>query len=600
MLSNKTKKEIIDIFEKNKRSWRYSKKEIKLLLGVEPDKQEIYDIVYNISESEKVAECGKEKSFRHFSFGYEFCKRNCPCSVTSGRSKAKDTMVERYGCEHASQNTEIQNRIKATNRERYGCDYPMSNEGIRKKSTETNIKNRGVAYPTQCPVVKQKIVTTNQERYGSDYAVSSDEIRKKIEKTNESRYGGKSPLCSNEVRDKVGNTMINKYGHRNPSHVTEIRDRANNTFVSILQNQELRDAILAKRKNTTIEKYGVENYSQINIPSTSLDILSSSSHLSDFIKDKSCSSAAEILGISYSCLTKTMDKLGLYTSQSSYENEIASFLDDFGITYQRNVRKPLGGKYELDFFFPDHNLAIEFNGIYWHSTARIKDTLYHYKKMKFCKDANIKLLMINEDEWLLRPTAWKNRITNILKRSTNGPPARKLKISAIGQQAANSFFSMYHIQGETSGIINAMAAFNDNGDIVAVMAFNKQRNTGKIELIRYCTSGSSHAGVFSRLFSHSVKTFGYNAVISFADLKHSSGEVYQKNGFSEVYHIRPDYRYVIRNRTYHKSSFTKAKIKKKYGVEAKTERTAMESLGFHRIYDCGKIKYIWEMKHQGI
>jgi hypothetical protein len=45
-----------------------------------------------------------------------------------------------------------------------------------------------------------------------------------------------------------------------------------------------------------------------------------------------------------------------------------------------NNRKILKGK-ELDIYLPDEKLAIEFDGIYWHS---LKDENYHLNKTKLC------------------------------------------------------------------------------------------------------------------------------------------------------------------------------------------------------------------------
>jgi len=124
------------------------------------------------------------------------------------------------------------------------------------------------------------------------------------------------------------------------------------------------------------------------------------------------------------------------------------------------------------------------------------------------------------------------------------------------------------------------------------MAFNYQRGTRKIELIRFCSDGKQYPGAFSRMFNHAIISQEYKEVISFVDLRYSIGEVYDRNGFTMIKEIGPDYRYVVKNKTMHKSSFTKAKISKKFDIDMTnlTERQAMAQLGIHRIYDCGKIK----------
>lgn len=57
---------------------------------------------------------------------------------------------------------------------------------------------------------------------------------------------------------------------------------------------------------------------------------------------------------------------------------------------------------ELDIFLPDINKAIEYNGVYWHSSnySVYKDNV----KKEQCKQKNIDLLVIEENEWLTNKT----------------------------------------------------------------------------------------------------------------------------------------------------------------------------------------------------
>ena len=130
-----------------------------------------------------------------------------------------------------------------------------------------------------------------------------------------------------------------------------------------------------------------------------------------------------------------------------------------------------------------------------------------------------------------------------------------------------------------------------------MMAFNKQRGTGEIELIRFCSDGRTYAGMFSRLFRYSINQFGFTSVISFADLRYSDGGVYRRNGFVLENVIKPDYRYIVGDKTFHKSSFTKSRIAERYGVDiaGRTEREVMRELGILRMYDCGKMKFRWTL-----
>ena len=90
---------------------------------------------------------------------------------------------------------------------------------------------------------------------------------------------------------------------------------------------------------------------------------------------------------------------------SSYELEIVKFLKENNIS---NIiisdRKILGNKQELDIYLPDYNLAIEFNGDYWHSLAILSKKhenpiIYHQDKVLSCLENGVELISIFEFQY---------------------------------------------------------------------------------------------------------------------------------------------------------------------------------------------------------
>jgi hypothetical protein len=97
---------------------------------------------------------------------------------------------------------------------------------------------------------------------------------------------------------------------------------------------------------------------------------------------------------------------------SKQQQEIIDYLLSLNIKFNindRNTIKP----YELDIYIPDKKLAIEYNGIYWHSDKFI-DKYYHYEKALICFKKGIKLIQIFEDEWLFRNKIIKSIINTEL------------------------------------------------------------------------------------------------------------------------------------------------------------------------------------------
>ena len=87
-------------------------------------------------------------------------------------------------------------------------------------------------------------------------------------------------------------------------------------------------------------------------------------------------------------------------SSSQYENEIADYVKSF---YNgkciRNDRSLLNGK-ELDLYYPEKKIAIEFNGSYYHND-KCKSNKYHYNKFIDCYNLGITLVSIFDNDWEL-------------------------------------------------------------------------------------------------------------------------------------------------------------------------------------------------------
>jgi hypothetical protein len=105
-------------------------------------------------------------------------------------------------------------------------------------------------------------------------------------------------------------------------------------------------------------------------------------------------------------------------STSKYEDYIAEFILTFydGKLIQ-NDRSILNGK-ELDLYYPEKHIAIEFNGDYWHSEL-YKDKDYHYNKFKQCRDLGIILVSIFESEWNMHSQEIKEYLKDLFNGKEN-------------------------------------------------------------------------------------------------------------------------------------------------------------------------------------
>jgi uncharacterized protein (DUF983 family) len=95
-------------------------------------------------------------------------------------------------------------------------------------------------------------------------------------------------------------------------------------------------------------------------------------------------------------------RCGREKTSSKAEKEIQIFISRF-VDIISNDRTQIlnpktGFNLELDIWIPSLNKAIEFNGEYWHS---LEKTISHDRiKKKQCKEKNIDLLVIQEQDWI--------------------------------------------------------------------------------------------------------------------------------------------------------------------------------------------------------
>lgn len=105
-------------------------------------------------------------------------------------------------------------------------------------------------------------------------------------------------------------------------------------------------------------------------------------------------------------------------TSSFYETDIANYISTFyNGTCIRNDRSVLHGK-ELDLYYPDKKIAIEFNGNYWHS-EEFKPNDYHYSKYISCRNNDIILVSIFENMWLNQEVKIKSYLLDLFNGLEN-------------------------------------------------------------------------------------------------------------------------------------------------------------------------------------
>lgn len=490
---------------------------------------------------ERYFECpeGNRVKFDRSSARFTVCERSCPCA----QEKRRKTMLDVYGAEH-----------------------PMHSETIRKKAEETWERKYGTTKLSEINTEQKR--NTCLERYGSETPLESEEVRKKIRESNKAKTGVEYPFQSRNVQENIQDnwSKVNVDGKR-----------------SYVRSKDQ----IAKSTGDLLEK---------KMGSSSTEILLNQELLAEQLKYKSRQQVANELGCSISLIDKRVREweMNEFKSISYYETLIGNFLSDINVDFvsnTRNVISPL----ELDFYIPSQSLAIEFNGLHWHSELKgKKDRAYHLNKTELAREKGIHLIHIFQDEWDNKQEIVKSIIAALLGKTETVIYGRKTTVSEISFSVAKEFLDINHLQGSSIGtFLNLGLYYKD--DLVSVMTF--KRNRGKIELSRFVSKTNCNViGGASKLFKYALKSID-GEVVTYSDMRYFSGVVYENLGFKRDGSTAPGYFYFKNaNARFDRHHFMKHMLPSKLDVfdEDLSEWENMQMNGWDRIWDCGHHRFIFK------
>lgn len=287
--------------------------------------------------------------------------------------------------------------------------------------------------------------------------------------------------------------------------------------------------------------------------------------------------------------------------ESNAEREICDFVKGMydGIVI-RNYRNILNDNKELDLYLPSKNIAIEFDGLYWHNEKNKPSPKYHLDKTNECLSKGIQLIHIFEDEWIYKKDIVKSRLSYLIGKTDNKIYARKCNIREVSSKVSREFLNDNHIQGYCHSVYRYGLFYNN--ELVSLMTFGKLRKNlgskkkdGCFELLRFCNKlNTTVIGGASRLMKHFVAMVKPKMIKSYADKRWSVGKLYESLGFTFDHYSNPSYFYVINDKRENRFNYRKDILVKEGYDKNKTEHEIMKERGIYRIYDCGCLVYKWE------
>jgi hypothetical protein len=286
------------------------------------------------------------------------------------------------------------------------------------------------------------------------------------------------------------------------------------------------------------------------------------------------------------------------TGRSLLEEEVYNFIKSVDESAIANDRDQLAGK-EIDIYLPDLKIGFEFTGLYWHSEKQNSEKNHLLWKQQYAAKVGIKLITIYEDEWVNKQNIVKSRILGLLGKHQSTLNGRSTQIRTVEAAESKKFLELNHIQGKDSASVRI--GLYDKDELVMIATFKKSNmvkgGDGRSwELSRLCsTLGTRVRGGASKLIKYFQITFNTSAMplISYADSRWSSGDLYKAIGFNFCGTTPPSYWYMLNYKSrIHRSSLMKHKLVKSEEDKQLTEWQLAKAVGYDRIWDCGTTKWM--------
>lgn len=453
----------------------------------------------------------------------------------------------------------------------------MGTIGIE-KAKQTRLKKYGNEnYNNQ-----EKIKQTNLERYGVETPFQSKEIQEKVKKIHLERYGVENPGQTVDHRFKSKQTLLKNYGVSHPSKIPEVIEKIKEKSISFYNGLASED-IKIKEYQTTI--IGCNRI---------------------IFKCDKCNENHDIPSETFKWRCRNnltpCPKCSPIKEGSNHQYQIYNYIKNLIPEKEIivNDNSILSGRREIDIYIPKINLAIEYDGIYWHSFGEKetkKEKNLHLWKTEECEKQNIHLIHIFETEWINQQMIVKSRLSNFLGKNKR-IYARNCKIVKINK--VKKILEEYHIQGNCGSFVNYALTYNN--EIVSIMTFGKSR-FGKYEweLLRFASKPFTNVvGGANKLFKYFILQQNPISIVSYANRRwsYSKKSVYEKMDFKLKNISNPGYFYwrkkegmILQNRI----KFQKHKLLNLLEIfdNNLTESENMFNNGFRRIWDCGNLVFVW-------
>lgn len=549
-----------------------------------PYSQRVYCIMNDIKTKPSCSSpnCNNPVKFHGNKKGYsQFCSSKCRANDVTQQKLREDTIKEKYGVANVFQNEDIKRKSANTIKEKYGVDNIMKLDEYKNTVDYSGVESSIIIDYVERGMSLNKL--TSKWNIGKP---KLNEILKSngIEIRPHSYISDKARCVLND-RDQL-QKMYTEYSSTQP-----IAAELGVTKQCVLKYLKKHEIEIVKSWDLT-KYYSQDQYTLLNDPEW----------MEAQYKLYGATTISNELDVCVETVLNYLRKHGIKirpgTKISAEEHKLVQFIKS---NYEGEIvtnTKEIIPPFELDIYLPELKLAIEVNGIYWHSEiAGKKNRQYHQNKYEMCRRIGVELIQLWDHEINDNFEVISSFISNKLRVSKR-VYARKCEILPVGLDEEKTFLNECHLQGYKSSKY-AYGLYHDS-TLVAIMTFGSPRFLGSLpydyELLRFAVKrGYSVVGGASKLLKAFSNEVGKCVIISYSDCRYSQGNLYKTLGFSlqatsdPIYYYTKDYK-KLENRMAYQKSKIKSKFPDQYDPNL-TEWQNMQNLGYDRVWACKT--YTW-------
>ena len=237
-------------------------------------------------------------------------------------------------------------------------------------------------------------------------------------------------------------------------------------------------------------------------------------------------------------------------------------------------------KFKPDFKLSE-KIALNTDGLYWHSEERTPNKLYHFNMRKEYENNGLRIFQFREDEIKNKFEIILSMINNSLGLSERRVYGRKTICKKVSNDDAQAFLNEHHLMGAISS--RHIGLYYEN-ELISVMSFKIIDQTIKVD--RFCSKVNFVViGGLSKLMKFITRTSSAKNIDYWVDLRYGTGKHLEDKGF------------LLEKETLgwkwtdFKETYNRLKCRANMDERNLTQAEHAEEMGWVKIYDAGQRLY---------